>query len=589
VRELTVRELTVRELVADQVARAPDEVALRCGGVSLTYRELDERADRLAWWLAGRGVGPESLVGIALPRSAELVVALLAVAKAGAGYLPVDPRYPASRIEFMLADARPRLVLATAKTETDLVALGVAHGVECIRLEDIIPPDRPPSGPAARVLPGHMAYLMYTSGSTGEPKGVVITQAAVASTAPRLAEIAGLGQGTVMLAGTSINFDVSVFEIFATLSAGGTVEILRDALELAERPEPTPGVISAVPSVLAELLARTPASVIADTIVLAGEGLPASLVGKIRHTCPTARVINAYGQTETLYATAHPVPDGPPGTGTVPIGTPLAHMRTYILGPDLWPVPPGVTGELYVGGLIGRGYHNQARLTAHRFVADPCGPPGQRMYRTGDLARHSASGHIEYAGRADHQLKIRGIRVEPAEIETALTTHPGIKQAAVTAHGSRLAAYVVPARADSDLDPRALRRFLSGLLPGHLIPSTFQTLDRLPLGPTGKLDRAALPEPPQRSGRGHRAPRTEREATVAALVAEVLGQDLIGIDDDIAALGGNGLHAASLADRVRAKLGIDLPLPVLVGARTVAEITDYMVAHPQPAADLSGR
>ncbi|WP_369230378.1 AMP-binding protein [Streptomyces sp. R21] len=343
------------------------------------------------------------------------------------------------------------------------------------------------------------------------PKGVAITHANVVNGVSRLAAVAGMKPGSRVLAGTSINFDVSVFEVFAALSTGATVEVVRDILQLGERGGWAGSVVHTVPSVFSEMLDRFAGRVDVDVLMFAGEALPAALVRQVRKVMPGTTVVNAYGQTESFYATTFTVPCDGDGTGSVPIGRPLGNMRAYVLGPGLAPVPPGAPGELYVAGSLGRGYHGQSGLTAERFVADPFGLAGERMYRTGDLARWNAQGQLEHLGRADTQMKIRGIRIEPAEIEAVLTGHPGIAQAAIAVRpgpgssAGRLVAYIVPAASNAEepgtehalRNPRKLRRFVADRLPDFMIPFAFVVLDRLPLGPNGKLDRAGLPEPRQ--------------------------------------------------------------------------------------------
>ncbi|HEY0697684.1 MAG TPA: amino acid adenylation domain-containing protein, partial [Micromonospora sp.] len=425
-----VPPVSVPELVRRQVVATPDAVAVVSDGRSLTYRELDARAGRLARELTRvAALGPERIVGLALPRSADLVVAMLGVLRSGAGYLPIDPGYPRRRLEFLLADARPDVILTDSATAGELPS----HDIPLCLLDglDLDGPgqdaDRPPDGPR----PDNLAYLMYTSGSTGTPKGVAVTHATVVNGVSRLAAVVGMRPGARMLAGTSINFDVSVFEVFTALSTGATVEVVRDVLVLGERGGWTGEVVHTVPSVLADLLDRIAGRVRVATLVFAGEGLPADLLRRVRVAVPDATVVNAYGQTESFYATTFTVTGDDLGSG-VPIGRPLGNMRTDVLGPGLRPVPRGVVGELYVGGMVGRGYHDRPALTAERFVADPFGRPGQRMYRTGDLARWDAAGRLEHLGRADVQLKLRGLRIEPAEIEAVLVTHPRVAQAVVT-------------------------------------------------------------------------------------------------------------------------------------------------------------
>ncbi|HEY0697778.1 MAG TPA: AMP-binding protein, partial [Micromonospora sp.] len=387
--------VTIPELIDRQVAATPDAVAVECGAVALTYRELDARAGRLARELIRRGAGPESLIGLALPRTADLVVGMLGILRSGAAYLPIDPAYPGHRLGLVLSEARPLLVLTDTATAAGLPP----HDRPRLHLDelDLTPvTDRDPA--PGRLLPDHLAYVMYTSGSTGTPKGVAITHRGVTNGLAGLRAVLDPPAGTRTLAGTSVSFDVSVFEIIGTLCSGGTVEVVRDVLELGEREHWSGGMICAVPSAFAELVDRVAGRVEAGLVVLAGEALPTGLVRRIREALPGVRVANGYGQSESFYAGAFLLPDDRDGgTGdaeSVPIGAPLGNMRAYVLGPGLAPVPPGVVGELYVAGAIGRGYHGRAGLTAERFVADPYGPAGERMYRTGDLARWTPEGHL---------------------------------------------------------------------------------------------------------------------------------------------------------------------------------------------------
>ncbi|MER5302370.1 non-ribosomal peptide synthase/polyketide synthase [Streptomyces lasiicapitis] len=581
---------TLPGLVGRQAARTPESEAVACGEVSYTYRELEARANRLARELISRGAGPETVVGLALSRSADLVVALLGILKSGACYLPIDPKYPSHRLDFVLSQARPALILTDAASADVLPRTDVPS----LRIEDI--DLEPPAYEAeltdadrlAPLRPDHAAYLIYTSGSTGTPKGVVITHANVVNGVTQLAaRVGGAGPGSRMLAGTSVNFDVSVYETFTTLATGGTVEVVRDALTLGEPGAPAVSVLSTVPSVFAELADRLPDAAGPDTLVFAGEALPASLVRSVREAMPGVTVVNAYGQSESFYATVFTLAPGEEwlGVGSTPIGTPLGNMRTYVLGPGLAPVPPGVVGELYVAGNIGRGYHGRAGLTADRFVADPFGPPGARMYRTGDLARWNADGQLEYQGRGDAQVKVRGFRIEPAEVEAALTAHPDVARAAVVARddggpaGRRLVAYVV--RADGGLDTAGLRDFVSARLPDFMVPSAFLALERMPLAPNGKLDRRALPEP-EFAGAAYRAPRTAREEALCALFAEVLGLERAGIDDDFFDLGGHSLLATKLISRIRSTLGVEVPLRMLFAHPSVLRLAPALADGADP-------
>ncbi|MFJ9679415.1 amino acid adenylation domain-containing protein [Streptomyces sp. NPDC101194] len=586
-------DLTVPELFDRQAAASPDAVAVECEGVRLTYAELRTRADRIAAALTARGAGPETLVGLAMPRSADLVAGLLGILKSGAGYLPIDPRYPSRRLGFVLAEARPELILTDAATADVLPSTETP--VLCVEQMDLTVPV---PAPDAALHPDNVAYVMYTSGSTGTPKGVAITHRGVVNGVTQLAALLGAGPGTRTLAGTSVNFDVSVFEIITTLAAGGTAEVVRDVLVLGEREHWTGGVVSTVPSVFAELLDQLDGRTEVDTLVFAGEALPASLVRRVREAFPGVRVVNAYGQSESFYATASDVAGE--YDGDAPIGAPLGNMRAYVLGSGLLPVPAGVVGELYVAGLVGRGYHGRAGLTADRFVADPFGAPGGRMYRTGDLARWTADGQLAYAGRADAQVKVRGLRIEPGEVEAVLTAHPGVAHAVVTVHEGRrtdrhLVGYVVPAAsgADTDVDftaglsARDLRSFAAGRLPEYMVPSVFMVLDRLPLAPNGKLDRTALPAP-EFTGAEYRAPASEAEEILATVYAEVLGLDRVGVDDDFFAIGGDSIRSIQVVSRARTQ-GVEITPRQVFELRTVAELAAAATGLSGPVlAELDG-
>ncbi|WP_405163065.1 amino acid adenylation domain-containing protein [Nocardia sp. NBC_01499] len=567
--------MTIPALVERQAAATPDAVAVVDSTATLTYLELNARANRLAHKLIEIGVRPESVTAVALSRSAELVIAILAVLKAGGAYLPIDPEFPGARLEFVLRDAEPLLILTDARTvsmlpDTEIPRLTVEE-MTAGRDDD----------PARNTLPDSLAYVMYTSGSTGTPKGVAITHGNVVNGVAQLVDRLGVAKGWRMLAGTSIGFDVSVFEMFTTLSTGGCVEVVRDVLVLGERPNWTGGVISTVPSAFGELTDQLAGRVDTDAVVFAGEALPSALTARIRTALPGTRMINAYGQSETFYATAFTVAahETPSAEGSVPIGSPLGNVRVYVLGPSLRPVPPGVVGEMYVAGAsMGRGYHRAAGPSASRFVADPFGPPGARMYRTGDLGRWTADAVLAYAGRADTQIKIRGYRVEPAEVEAALAEHPSVRQAVVvadhTGSAARLVGYAV---VGSPTAPEELRAFVEQRLPTFLVPAAVVVLDRFPLTPSGKLDRRALPAP-EFVGTRYRAPRNPNEQVLVTLFSEVLGVDRVGIDDDFFALGGHSLLATRLVGRIRAELGIEVPIRTVFDAATVARLASRLGA-----------
>ncbi|MDX3118309.1 non-ribosomal peptide synthetase [Streptomyces scabiei] len=579
---------TLPELFAAQAAATPDATAVVADGVSLSYAELDARANRLARLLIGRGVAPESVVAVALERGVDLVVALLAVVKAGGAYLPLDLSYPEDRISHMLADSAPTLLLtdgrgALAAAGLTRVALGeeeTAH--ELAGFEE---------GPLrsaelrAPLCADHAAYVIHTSGSTGRPKGTVVPHRAV----DRLVRDCGyleLGPGNVVGQLSSASFDAATLEIWGPLLNGATVAVAAPgALSVAEL-----RVFLTAHAVDTAWLTAGLFHEVVDQDVSALAGLSRLLAGgdalspghcrRLLTALPGVRLFNGYGPTEnTTFTTVHEIlpSELSEGAASVPIGSPIADTRVYVLDAGLRPVPVGVEGELYTTGAgLSRGYAQQAALTAERFVACPL-EPGARMYRTGDRARWTADGRLVFAGRTDHQVKIRGFRVEPGEVAEVLAGHPRLAQAAVVARGDAsgsrsLVAYVVPAGPD-DLAEGELaagtREFLADRLPEYLVPSAVVVLDALPLSANGKLDRAALPAPVYPTG-GGRGPADSREEALGGLFREVLGLAEVGMDDDFFALGGHSLLATRLVTRVREVLGVDLPLRTVFEVRTVA-------------------
>ncbi|MEV5593205.1 amino acid adenylation domain-containing protein [Streptomyces sp. NPDC052496] len=560
-----VRHATLPELFAEQVARTPDATALVFEDTALSYAGLDSRANRLAHWLTGQGVGPETLVAVVLPRSVELAVALLAVLKAGGAYVPVDPDYPAERRAFVLADTAPVLVLDAETMRRDLSAY-------------------PDTAPATTLRPAHPAYVIHTSGSTGTPKGVVVAHTGLAALAAAQAErFAVTGQSRV-LQFASPSFDASVSEMCVTWLAGAAL-----VMAPGERLLPGAGLEELIaaqrvthatlpPSVLAALPPRATLPGLVS-LAVAGETCPADLVER---WSAGRRMVNAYGPTEaTVCASA-----GEPLSGRVvpSLGAPLGDVRLFVLDALLRPVPDGAAGELYLAGSgLARGYLGRAALTAERFVACPFGPAGTRMYRTGDLVRRRGDGDLEFVGRADDQVKVRGHRIEPGEVEQALAAHPAVRQAAVAARPDRtgdlrLTGYVVPAEdAARQTLAAELRRDLLARLPEHLVPSVITVLDALPLTPNGKVDRKALPAPdPARTGAGGRAPRSPQEEILCELYADLLGVPGVGIDDSFFALGGHSLLATRLVSRIRAVLGVELPIAALFEAPTVEALVERL-------------
>ena len=589
-----VPAVMVPELFAAQAAVTPDATAVVAGERVLSYRELDEASGRLAGLLAGYGAGPEQVVAVLLERSAELVIALLAVLKAGAAYLPVDPEYPADRVGFMLADARPVLVLTSSQLAGDLP---VSPFTPVLLVDEDLPGDGPAGAGAAPVRPAYPAYVLYTSGSTGRPKGVVISHGALANFLAAMQGEYQLGAGDRVVQKTVSGFDASVREFFWPLVTGAAVVVARpggqrDLAYLAgllagERVS----VAYFVPSMLAAFAAEPGAEQCASLrlVMCGGEALPGWLAQQAGQLWPAARLDNLYGPTEvTIEVTWWRCGPGPQ---TPPIGRPLPNVRVFVLDRWLQPVPAGVAGELYVAGVqLARGYLGRAGLTGERFVACPFGP-GQRMYRTGDVVRWRADGALEYLGRADDQVKIRGFRIEPGEIETVLAGHGSVAQAAVLVREDRpgdrrLVAYIVPADPGAAVDAAVLREHAGRLLPDYMVPSAVVPVEVLPLTPNGKLDRRALPAPEYAGPGVGRGPQTRAEEVLCGLFAEVLGVDRVGVDDDFFELGGHSLLATQLVSRVRSVLDVDLAVRAVFEFPTVAGLA---VAAGRPAVAVPPR
>ncbi len=589
----TAREVpaaTLPELLAARAARTPEHEAVVYEGTSLTYAELDARAERLARALTARGAGPERFVAVAVPRSTELVVALLAVLRSGAAYVPVDPGYPADRIAHILRDAGAMLVLTTRDAEERLPQDGTPR----LLLDDpAAVPETAATAPAAAPGPDHPAYVIYTSGSTGRPKGVVVSHRAIVNRLAWMQDTYGLEPSDRVLQKTPSGFDVSVWEFFWPLVQGATLVVARpeghlDPAYLADTVRRA-GVTTLhfVPSMLDVFLREPSAASLSGLrrVFCSGEALSAELRARFRSVSDVP-LHNLYGPTEaavdvTYWPCAEDTGDGP-----VPIGRPVWNTRMYVLDAALRPVPAGVPGELYIAGVqLARGYLGRPGLSAERFTADPHGVPGSRMYRTGDLARWNHDGSLDYLGRADHQVKLRGFRIELGEIEAALVRQPEVDQAAVVLRedrpgDQRLVAYTVPAPG-SEADAAPLTARLRELLPGYMVPAAFVTLPRLPVTPNGKLDRRALPAPARTERSGGRAPRTPHEELLRTLFAEVLGVDEVGVDDNFFELGGHSLLATRLISRIRSTAGAEVPIQRVFESPSVAELA--------PALEETGR
>jgi amino acid adenylation domain-containing protein len=603
----------VHDLIAEQAQLRPDAVAIQFDQETLSYAEFDRRATQLAHRLRTHGVGPETLVGLCLERSPDLPVAILAVWKAGGAYLPLDPSYPAERLRFMLEDAGARLLITHSHLQSRLPETDA----EVLHLDQLPAEPDPgellPSGATARSL----AYVIYTSGSTGKPKGVMVEHRGAVNLARTLRERMGVGAEDRVLQFSALSFDASVWETVMALANGATLvmarqEVLTSGVELVRLLEAQRiSVVTLPPSLLAVL----PEAELPElrTLVVAGEACSRALVERWGQG---RRFINAYGPTENTVCASWAVCD-PSDPAPPPIGRALPNVCLYVLDEQGEPVPVGVPGELWVGGAqVARGYLNRPELTVERFPVDRFAGDG-RLYRTGDRVRWRADGQLEFLGRIDEQVKLRGFRIEPGEIESVLRQHPSVSDAAVAVKGERLIGYVVGVEGrgkreegreeergarseergekpdemtaagatvlpsppagegpgEGGLDPAALRTWLAERLPGHMVPQIVLPVEALPRSPAGKVDRNALPEPEGREAVvavEYVAPRTETEAQLAALCAELLGLERVGVQDSFFDLGGHSLLATQLVSRIRGHFGVELPLKSLFEQPTVA-------------------
>ena len=561
-----VCELSHAELFEAQVARTPEVIAVG----DLTYAELNAQANRLAHHLIRQGVGQEDVIAVRLPRSADLVVAIIAIFKAGAAYLPIDPDYPADRIAFMLEDARPICVLDYLPT-LDLTGC-------------------PDTNPGRPVDPRNAAYLIYTSGSTGRPKGILMSVGAMVNMLTWHQRALPVEPGARTAQFTAISFDVSPQEILSTVMFGGTLlpcphHTRQDPHALAHWLRENQVAVLFTPNLMIDALCE---AALRDGIELpslrhvaqGGEALrPFGAISSFFGRSPDLRLHNHYGPAETHMVSSWTLPADPADwPASPPVGRPISNCQAYVLDTTLRLVPAGVAGELYVAGHgVARGYARRPGMTATRFVANPYGPG--RMYRTGDVVRWNTSGELEFLGRADDQVKIRGARVELGEVSAAMQTHHSVGQAVVVVRENALIGYAVPA-AGAVVDPVAVRAHVSAMVPDFAVPAAIVPIDSIPLSPNGKLDRRALPEPDFRPAAG-RAPRSPEEEILCGLFAEVLRLDRVGVDDSFFDLGGHSLLAMRLVNRVRTALGLELPVGVVFETPTVAGLVTRL--------DRSGR
>ncbi|AUY52509.1 non-ribosomal peptide synthetase, partial [Streptomyces sp. CB01881] len=603
------------ELFAEQSSRTPGAVALCDDERELTYDQLNTEANRLAHHLRGLGVGPEVRVALCLERSIDLIVAILAVFKAGGAYVPIDMALSGERIAYMLGDAQVSVVVTTTPF-TDRLPAPTAPVVRLDEERERISA-LPAGDPPAPAGPRNLAYVIYTSGSTGAPKGAMVEQRGMVNHLyAKIIDLGLTGRDTVA-ATASPCFDISVWQFFAALLTGGTVRVYTDAVAhdpvqlLARSDGDRLTVLEIVPSLLRALLdelarlgSARPGLAALRWLVLTGEALPPELCRDWLRHYPALPQLNAYGPTECSDDVTHHAIHTSPGTddSRTPIGKAVANTRLYVLDDALQPVPVGAAGELLVGGVgVGRGYHGRPALTAERFVPDPFSTEaGARLYRTGDLARQLADGTLDYLGRTDHQIKLRGFRIEAGEIEATLKTHPTVHTAVVllredTPGDQRLVAYVVPpvpAEGDpvAEADPAELRRYCAARLPHYMTPAAVMPLAELPLTPNGKIDRKALPAPGPNllaADQQGEAPLPGVETELAALWADVLGVEKVGRYSDFFALGGHSLLAMQVIARLPGLFQVEVPLRTLFEAPTPAAFAEQTVkalatARPGP-------
>lgn len=560
----------IHELFEQQLERTPNAPALVFDEQTLTYTELNSRANQLAQHLRKLGVGPEVLVGICTERSPLMVIGLLGILKAGGAYVPLDPTYPAERLRFMIEDAAAPVII-TQRNLQSIIPVGKAQNI-CLDEWDSIGRESH-ARPNIETATENLAYVIYTSGSTGKPKGVAIQHRSVAAFVNWASGVYSPDQLQGVLASTSISFDLSVFELFVTLSLGGCVVLADNALHLATlKSAERVTLINTVPSAITELLRAGAIPKSVTTVNLAGEPLKNGLVKQLYELPHVERVLDLYGPAEdTTYSTFTLRSASGPET----IGHPISNTQVYLLDADLQLVPEGVTGEICISGEgLARGYLNRPDLTAERFVPNPFNDSA-RLYRTGDLARYLSDGSLEYLGRVDHQVKIRGYRIELGEIETTIERYPGVAACSVMATEDRnLIAYVVTL---SELDQAELRTFLQTQLPHYMLPAQFVSLAEMPLTPSGKIDRRALPAPsaPQ-SSKTFEAPRTSSEQKLAAMWTAILKIERVGIHDNFFNLGGNSLLAFQLVSRVRDEFKLELPLTRVFETPTVAQLSGWI-------------
>jgi amino acid adenylation domain-containing protein len=590
------------QLFEAQVARSPKAVAATCEGESLSYEELNRRANRLARTLVSRGVGPDSVVALLAERGIKLLVSMIAVFKAGGAYLPLDPRYPPRRLSQILSQSGAGLIMIEGKLKADademLKAMNLASGLQVLEMDAAPEEDHAGENLPPLSTPRNLAYLIYTSGSTGAPKGAMIEHEGMLNHLFAKIDDLEMTDADRIAQTASQSFDISVWQFFSLLLVGGSVHIFPDTVAydpirlLHQVEQQRISVLETVPSLLQAMLdqiklrdSAPPDLSALRWIVPTGEALPPEMCRQWLGYYPGVPLVNAYGPTECSDDVTHYFVSEPPAANVthMPIGRPIVNLQAYTLDPDLRPVPVGLAGQLYVGGMgICRGYLRDPKLTAEVFIPNPfSSEPGERLYKTGDLARHLPDGNIQFLGRVDHQVKIRGFRIELGEIESLLDQQPSVKEAVVIARedipgDKRLVAYLVPAQ-NAEVPIADLRGLLTDRLPDYMVPSAFVVLDSLPLTPNGKLNREALPVPDQtrsESDGEYVGPRTPVEELLTDLMGQVLGVERVSIHDNFFKLGGYSLLATQYISRIHQALLVDIPLRTIFESPTVAQLAE---------------
>ena len=579
-----------------QVQKNPNKIAITCNGVDLTYKELNERANELAHYLVEEGIRPNQFVALVFPRSTEMVISMLAVLKVGAAYLPIDPEYPAERINYIVNDAKPVCIITHSSISSTLVIENDMKKIELdseemkIALNTYSYMNIPLKNDESLLNP---AYTIYTSGSTGNPKGVIVPMKALSNFLLAMDDMFSLHENDHLLAVTTFAFDISALEIYLPLISGASLTIVQK--EVIQEPsalttllqEERVTIMQATPTLWQALVTEYPERLQGLNVLVGGEALPAHLANQLKEL--GCSITNLYGPTETtIWSTVMNITESE--SSIPPIGKPIWNTEVYVLDTGLQPVPPGVIGELYIAGEgLANGYLGKPELTAERFVANPYGKPGKRMYRTGDLVKWRHDGVLEYMSRADHQIKIRGFRIELAEIEMVLQRHENVKQAVVIVredrpNDKRIIAYIIVEEKET-INLTEIRSYVSESLANYMVPSAFVLLEELPLTPNGKVDRKKLPAPDFNGTNNERVARNPKEEILCDLFAEVLGVSHISIDDNFFEIGGHSLLASRLMARIRETLSVESGIGKLFESPTVAELAKPLeiARSPRPA------